>query len=329
MTTINMPILGTYTEVEGQVFSNPNMVSIEYVIVHDSDGIPPESLKGSFIRHREQEDLREYINPGVKFYFRMENKRPSIITVMKDIPDANLTQGSSSGKELIVTTYSVKTAFVGASLGDTVTQTQVIDVSSSNPTTTGVIWRNQTTNTDLLSTPLASNLSLLGVGALGNSTKPTYRAAFGDLRPTSANYRIASLEAGPSKCIRLKKLTIWNPGMFTTAQISYIEIARTTAVSSGGIIRIPSPTGIGDPVFSGKCRYGGHTITYGETLWTGMVYTPTTIQPFVALQIDFTNGNTMKGIEIPAGVTNGIALIHNTGAAGGAGLAFTMEFTEE
>lgn len=48
-----------------------------------------------------------------------------------------------------------------------------------------------------------------------------------------------------------------------------------------------------------------------------------------ALQIDFTNGNTMKGIEIPAGVTNGIALIHNTGAAGGAGLAFTMEFTEE
>lgn len=54
-----------------------------------------------------------------------------------------------------------------------------------------------------------------------------------------------------------------------------------SSYENNAAIRISGTTGIGDPVFSGKCRYGGHTITYGETLWTGMVYTPTTIQPFV------------------------------------------------
>ena len=66
-------------------------------------------------------------------------------------------------RELVVTTYTCKTAFTGASIGDTITQTQVIDVTST-PSTVSVVWRNQSTATDLASAPSSANLTLAGVG---------------------------------------------------------------------------------------------------------------------------------------------------------------------
>lgn len=68
-------------------------------------------------------------------------------------------------RELVVTTYIVKTAFAGASLGDTVTCTQVIDVSGA-PSTVSTIWRNQTSGADFGAVPLAANLTLLSSTAL-------------------------------------------------------------------------------------------------------------------------------------------------------------------
>lgn len=73
--------------------------------------------------------------------------------------------GSSVDRELVVTTYVVKTGFAGASIGDTVTLTQVLDVSGS-PTTVTSLWRNQTTGLDLSPAPTASNLTLVGSTAL-------------------------------------------------------------------------------------------------------------------------------------------------------------------
>jgi hypothetical protein len=84
-------------------------------------------------------------------------------------PTTGVPYAASQGavdKEFVVTTYFVKTAFAGASIGDTVTATQVIDVSGALPTTVTTIWRNQTTATDFASTPSASNLQLLGSQAL-------------------------------------------------------------------------------------------------------------------------------------------------------------------
>lgn len=72
---------------------------------------------------------------------------------------------TTADKELIVTTYSVKTAFTGASAGDMITATQVIDVTGT-PTTVSTIWRNQTTGADLSSAPSADNLTLLGSQSL-------------------------------------------------------------------------------------------------------------------------------------------------------------------
>jgi hypothetical protein len=68
-------------------------------------------------------------------------------------------------RELVVTTYRVKTAFTGASVGDTVTCTQIIDVKNT-PSTVSTIWRNQTTAADLAAAPSAANLELVGSQAL-------------------------------------------------------------------------------------------------------------------------------------------------------------------
>lgn len=72
---------------------------------------------------------------------------------------------SGGDRELVVSTYFVKTAFSGASVSDTVTSTQVIDVSTT-PTTISVIWRNQTTGVDFGSTPSAANLTLVNSQAM-------------------------------------------------------------------------------------------------------------------------------------------------------------------
>jgi hypothetical protein len=73
--------------------------------------------------------------------------------------------GSNADRELVVTTYWVKTAFTGASIRDTITCTQVIDVTNT-PSTVSTIWRNQTTAADIATVPAAANLELVGSQAL-------------------------------------------------------------------------------------------------------------------------------------------------------------------
>jgi hypothetical protein len=68
-------------------------------------------------------------------------------------------------RELVVSTYLAKNAFADASVGDTITATQVIDVTDV-PFTVSTIWRNQSTGTDLGVAPDASDLELVGSTAL-------------------------------------------------------------------------------------------------------------------------------------------------------------------
>lgn len=74
--------------------------------------------------------------------------------------------GAGSDREIVVSTYRCKTAFAGASVGDTITATQIIDVSGDTPSTVSAIWCNQTTATDLASAPSAANIELVGSAAL-------------------------------------------------------------------------------------------------------------------------------------------------------------------
>lgn len=69
-------------------------------------------------------------------------------------------------RELVVSTYLAKNAFTGASVGDTITATQVLDVSGAVPVSVATIWRNQTTAADLAGAPSAANLTLLASNAV-------------------------------------------------------------------------------------------------------------------------------------------------------------------
>lgn len=101
-------------------------------------------------------------------------------------------------RELVVTTYVVKTAFGGASIGDTITCTQIIDVSGASPSTVSTVWRNQTTAADLASAPSAANLTLTGAGAATEATASATSAAVGAQADSAAgsdgtgNYGIIS-----------------------------------------------------------------------------------------------------------------------------------------
>lgn len=81
-------------------------------------------------------------------------------------PDGTpITSSPSLERELVVSTYRCKAAFTGASVGDTITATQVLDVSGT-PSTVSTVWRNQTTAVDLAGAPSAANLELTGATAL-------------------------------------------------------------------------------------------------------------------------------------------------------------------
>jgi hypothetical protein len=75
-------------------------------------------------------------------------------------------------RELATVTYLVKTAFTGAAVGDTVTLTQVLDLSGAQPATMATLWRNQSTATDLAGAPSAANLTIAGAGGLTSAQLP-------------------------------------------------------------------------------------------------------------------------------------------------------------
>ena len=73
--------------------------------------------------------------------------------------------GGGTGNSLAVITYYASSAFTGASIGDTITCTQVISAGTT-PAVVGVLWFNQTTGLALSGAPAATNLVLLGEGYL-------------------------------------------------------------------------------------------------------------------------------------------------------------------
>ena len=84
-------------------------------------------------------------------------------------PDGSAIGGTSAGgvdRECVVSTYRCKAPFTGASVGDTITATQILDVSGTVPFTVSTIWRNQTSAVDLVSVPSSSTVELLGSEAL-------------------------------------------------------------------------------------------------------------------------------------------------------------------
>lgn len=78
--------------------------------------------------------------------------------------------GGGSETDLSIVLYRVKTAFTGASVGDTVSATRAITVVDDTVTQVGsTLWRNESTDAVLVSAPSAANLEAVGATGLTNA----------------------------------------------------------------------------------------------------------------------------------------------------------------
>jgi hypothetical protein len=132
--------------------------------------------------------------------------------------------------------------------------------------------------------------------------------------PTTAPYTLAGIEVG-TKPVWIKRLTIWNPGMMTSAQMTTVSLVTMTAAGSG-TTGAAAPLDAANSGFSGTIRAPGSTAgTAGTVVWgPAGIWSPganASAAPFVA---DFTNNGTRKGIPVPSGVTAPVAA---TGTANG------------
>lgn len=108
--------------------------------------------------------------------------RRNQLDVLEDIAggidELVLAGGGGAGgpdKELITLSYSANKAFTGASQGDLITGTQVVDLSGASPVVGVTVWQNQTTRLALASAPLAADIDLAGGG--GGATNAQLVAA--------------------------------------------------------------------------------------------------------------------------------------------------------
>jgi hypothetical protein len=143
-------------------------------------------------------------------------------------------------RELAVTTYVVKTAFTGASVGDTVTLAQVIDVSGA-PVTVSTLWRNQTTDADLAGAPNAANLTLAGAGTLSDAQLraapvPTAKGqqAVADCVISNGQSLSAAVDLGVARLVGLSIPATFEPAT-VTFQASYDGATFNNVYDSSGV----------------------------------------------------------------------------------------------
>jgi hypothetical protein len=149
-------------------------------------------------------------------------------------------------REVVVTTYFCSTAFTGASVNDTITCTQVIDITNA-PSTIAVIWRNQTTATDLAGAPSASNITLVASTALTNaqlratpipvSTPTPANPITGQIKISTNNVAVELPSATLSNGVIIKAST-------TNQSVIFVGSASVNCIDDG--------TGNGYPLTAGE-----------------------------------------------------------------------------
>ncbi len=145
-------------------------------------------------------------------YFDVAGASPgpyAVPAVVSIDPATGLPVGGGTDRELVVSTYVAKNAFTGASVGDTITATQIIDVSGT-PTTVSTIWRNQTTAADLAGAPSAANLTLVGSNALTNAELRATAVAMSSVDLGVQADAAASTDTGTFSVIAFIKRTMQN-----------------------------------------------------------------------------------------------------------------------
>ena len=171
----------------------------------------------------------------------------------------------------------------------------------------------------------------------GFSYRNSYSINLTNAAPVAANYPLIAIKPGPTLNTRIRRLTIWNPGILTAAAKITFNLTFLTAASTGGVTYVPQAM---DPVLSRHQAYSGTVLTTAPAitpaalpLMSFSVFVPTTLAGFnPPLLIDFTDEIVKPPLVPPPLSTStavGIALICVTGGAGFANLDLTMLLTEE
>ena len=192
---------------------------------------------------------------------------------------------TSADREIATVTYRVKTAFSGASVGDIVTSTRVLDVAGGTATQVGAtIWYNESTAAALSGTPVAANLETAGgtpgltdaqlrAAALPVSAAalPLPAGASTAALQGTANTSLANID-GKTPVLRSGRSLVENLGVPTVARQLTAGLASSNTVLTVGAARISVYCRIADVRFSigGVAQVataaGSHFIAAGERL---------------------------------------------------------------
>lgn len=85
------------------------------------------------------------------------------------VSSTNSDGASAADREIVFITYRVKTAFTGASVGDTVTQMRVINLTGESPVIESTTWYNDSTAATLGTAPAAADIEPLASGGITNA----------------------------------------------------------------------------------------------------------------------------------------------------------------
>lgn len=166
----------------------------------------------------------------------------------------------------------------------------------------------------------------------GFSRRATFTIPIPNAAPISANYVLATINAGALANVKIRRINLLNPGAAAGGQKTLFDMVATTAPSSGGTLYVPQsydPIVTRDAPFSGIVRTGNPVITTaGVSLHIASAFSPAAVAGFVAFTADW-QAEILKPPTIPAGANNGLAFRCVNGVAGLASVDLIIEFTEE
>jgi hypothetical protein len=159
----------------------------------------------------------------------------------------------------------------------------------------------------------------------------TYIAAAGSLSIATAAAHVMQLMAGASLNVYVRRISVFQYVAATTAALAPLSLVRLTTAGTGGTSVTPAALDTSDAA-SGAAAMTLPTVKGTEGVQVG-VHTAALIQtvPVGGGSALLTEWNfdslRRKGLRIPAGAANGIAL-KNVAAQAGASVVVEIEFTE-
>lgn len=154
----------------------------------------------------------------------------------------------------------------------------------------------------------------------GEPYLPTYSVAVNPSTATATSH-LLQIMAGASLNVRVRRIEIY-PLAATTASVTVVQIVRLTTAGTGGTSVTPTPFNTGDAASgatamtlpTGKGTIAATPLTYGMV----SLYSAVPTSGFVGNAViwDFDDAR-LGPVIIPAGTSNGLAIVNNQAIAGG------------